>query len=65
MSIAKNRCQANGGELDATTLPKTNSNIFAPENGCFFQEYSFPFGGKLGLFSGAYLLLVSGRVIDP
>ena len=41
-----------------TTLPETNSK-FAPKNG--WLEYD-PFLLGFGLFSGANLLLVSGRV---
>ena len=43
------------------SLPKTNSN-FPPENWCL--EYCTCFLlGRFGLFSGAKLLLVSGRVL--
>ena len=46
--------------LTIVTIPETNSK-FAPENG--WLEYCTCFLlGRLGLFSGADLLLVSGSV---
>ena len=45
-------------EIGIFTLPETN--IFAPENGCL--EYFLVSFWVLAPFSGAKLLLVSGRV---
>ena len=45
---------------------KRSQRVCAPEHGWFqgILEYSFSFGGGgIGLFSGANLLLVSGRVM--
>ena len=47
-------------EINGGTLPETN--IFTPENG-WLEYFLVSFWGRLGIFSGANLLLVSGRVI--
>ena len=49
--------------LQIWTLPETNGKISSWSHGIVGRRWNFPFGGFC-LFSGANLLLVSGRLIQ-